>query len=230
LRTFRILLCWIMIAILPALLAQTQEGAVLYTKGLVWVNNSPVPGSTAIFPGNTIQTFEGALTNIVVTGSSIIVQPDSIVKFQGTYLELEHGSVRVQTTSGMAVHANCLRVGPSSNVATLFEVTDVNWTAHISAIKQDVNVTQFPTAGMSPQKIGGLKHITVAEGQILDHDDHCKGVDQGSPPDHGGVNTKYIGAAAAGGALLICLVVHCFGGSSPPPSPSKPCSGNETCN
>lgn len=230
-RTFRTLLCWAMIVFLPLALAAEDQRAVLYATGQVWLNNAPVSGPSAISPGSDIQTFPGTAANIVLTGSNVIIRPDSIVNFRGSFLILRHGAVEIQTSTRMAVHADCVQVTPAASEMTQFEVTDVNWTAHIVAVKNDVDVSQSATAVITPEKVNGLKHTTLSQGQSLDRDDHCKG-DTGPKTPNVASSHPYIiwGGAAAGGLILLCELLHCWGSNPPEPiSPWKPCSTN-VCN
>ncbi len=104
-------------------------------------------GSTATRPG-----FHGGISrgasrdqggfnaNLVLDGSTILLGPESVAKFQGDYLELDHGSVSVGTSKGFRVEVNCIRVVPVRNEWTQYEVSDVSGTVQVAARKDDVNV------------------------------------------------------------------------------------------
>src|ERR1700739_3318166 len=104
---------------LPLLAADTGS-AVLRSEGGVWVNGSEVAGSTVVFPGDLLETKPGFVANLDAEGSSVLIQPESIVKFQGTFLSLEHGSVSVGTSTSMSVQVNCIKVEPRSNERTQY--------------------------------------------------------------------------------------------------------------
>src|SRR5271156_7250391 len=117
---------WVMVLLFPLSLSAADTGAaILHTRGGVWVNGTEVADSTAIFPGDSLETKPGFVANLDAEGSSVLIQGQSIVKFEGNYLTLEHGSVAVGTSTSMSVHVNCLRVEPVSNDRTQFEVTDL---------------------------------------------------------------------------------------------------------
>ena len=137
----RTVLCWMMIAVIPASLLGADTGAaMLYGKGVVLLNGATLPNSSAIYPDDVIETKADSVANINVTGSTVMVMPDSIVKFKNNAISLEHGSVAVSTSSGMRVYVKCVTVIPVSNVPTQFDVTNTNGTVHAAARKSDVNI------------------------------------------------------------------------------------------
>ena len=68
----------------------------LYANGAAWLNGSHVPNASAIFAGDLVQTRSDSAANIHAPGSSITVFGDSLVKFEGASLKVEHGGVRLQ--------------------------------------------------------------------------------------------------------------------------------------
>ena len=82
-----------------SLMAADTRSAILHSDGGVWVNGNEVAASTAIFPGDVLETKPGFVANLDTEGSSVLIQPESIIKFEGTYLDLEHGSVSVGTST-----------------------------------------------------------------------------------------------------------------------------------
>ena len=98
----RNLLCYGIVAVLPTSLMAGETGAaMLYSNGTAWINGMPVPRSSALFPGDLVQTKSDALVNINATGSSVIVSSDSLVKYEGNAVSVEHGSVSVVTSKSM---------------------------------------------------------------------------------------------------------------------------------
>ncbi len=69
-----------------------------------------------------------------------MVMANSLVKFEGPAVELEHGAVRVTTSRGLAAHAGDVTVKPAGNSWTEFQVTDVDGRVQIAANKGDVTV------------------------------------------------------------------------------------------
>src|ERR1019366_4908984 len=139
---FRKMVSCVLVLIVPASLFAADSGAaMLYANGAAWLNGSHVPNSSAIFVGDLVQTRSDSAANIHAPGSSITVLGDSLVQFEGTSLKVEHGSVDVATSKGVATTAGDVRVAPASNAWTEFNVTDVDGTVKIAANKGDLLVT-----------------------------------------------------------------------------------------
>jgi hypothetical protein len=221
----RKLVAWLMLVLWPlSLTAQDKGSAVLRSQGGVWVNGFEISGSTVIFPGDTLETKPGFVGNIDAEGSAVQIQPVSIVKFQGTFLDLEHGAVSVGTSTAMSVHVKCIQVDPLSTERTQYEVGDVTGTMQIAARKNDVKITQTGTLKKPAVESGSSQNSIVHEGQQLSRDESavCGAPPSPTTPAHS-LNTKWleIGGGAAAAGIIICLLL-CKGSSSPPVSPSQP--------
>jgi hypothetical protein len=218
-------LCWVMALLCPlSLLAADTGGAVVHSNGGVSVNGTEVADSTAIFPGDVLETKPGFVANLDAEGSSVLIQPESIVKFQANSLNLEHGSVSVGTSTRMSVHANCIKIEPVSNERTQFEVADLSGIVQVAAKKNDVNITQsIPVKKAAPDS-NSPASATVHEGQQAARDEAtaCGAAPRPGGPLNG-LNAKWIeiGAAAGGGVLALCLLL-CKGSKSTSASPSEP--------
>ena len=68
----------------------------------VLVNKNPAPASIALFPNDLIETQKAVVARIEVTGSSADINPETVVQFEGNELVLDHGSLSVNTSRGMA--------------------------------------------------------------------------------------------------------------------------------
>src|SRR5258707_1480296 len=91
--------CGMVLAAFPlSLLAANPGAAMLYAKGTAWLNGGAVPMSSAIFPGDMVQTKSDSMANINASGSSVMVLADSLVKFEADGVDVIHG--RVVITSG----------------------------------------------------------------------------------------------------------------------------------
>jgi len=139
--------------------AADSASAMLYANGTAWVNGSAVPRSAAIFAGDMVQTRPDSSANLNASGSSVMVLADSLVKFQGPAVEIEHGAVRVSTAQGLATRAGEVTVKPAANSWTEFQVTDVDGRVQIVATKGDLTI----------QDQQGT--TTVQEGQQTTRDD-----------------------------------------------------------
>jgi hypothetical protein len=218
---FRKMVSCVLVLIVPASLFAADSGAaMLYANGAAWLNGSHVPNSSAIFAGDLVQTRSDSAANIHAAGSTITVLGDSLVKFEGASLTVEHGGVSVSTSKSVATIAGDVRVTPVSNAWTEFNVTDVNGTVRIAARKGDLTITDD----------NGTE--TLAQGQETTRDEQSDQRDSRNKKDKkravgavpaagGGVLNSPIaigaGAAAIGGVTIWVLTR-----SSNPMSPSTP--------
>ncbi len=134
--------CCLLAILFPAqmMLAGETASAMLYTNGATWLNGSEAPKSAAMFTGDLLQTRLDSTANIQSSGSNVMVLADSLVKFEGLAVELEHGAVRVTTSRGLAARVGDVTVKPAGNSWTEFQVTDVDGRVEIAANKGDVTV------------------------------------------------------------------------------------------
>jgi hypothetical protein len=220
----RIVISWTLVVLFPlSLFAGDAPSAVVHSKGGVWVNGAEVADSISIFPGDVLETKPGFVAELDVTGSAVLIRPESIVKFEGTALGLEHGSVSVGTSTMMRVHVNCIRVDPVSNDRTQFDVTDTTGTVRVAALKNDVNITQDGLRKTSSNSTSA-QSASVHEGEQATR---IEATSCGAPARPGtagsGMNTKWleVGGGAAGGVLVLCLLL-CKSSTQSSVSPSQP--------
>ena len=213
----------LLVVLLPfSSFAADSNAAMLYTYGAAWVNGVHVPRPTsAIFSGDLLQTRSDSVANINEAGSSITIHSDSLVKFEGASLRIEHGGATASTSKGIEMVAGDVKVSPSSSLDwTEFSVTDVDGTVRIAARKGDLTIND------------GEHTTTLAQGQETTRDENS-GTDSngkkrkrkaaaGATPAAGGgiMNSPYAvaaGGAAVGGVLLWVLLKN-----DEPASPTKP--------
>ncbi len=205
--SLRNLACWTMVAVLPASLwAADSSPAMLYAKGTAWINGSTVPRTSAVFPGDLVQTRSDSMASINASGSSVVVLADSLVKFEGSTVGLEHGGLTVATSKGLGTQVGDIEVVPASNGWTQFEVKRVSDdTVQVVAQKGDVKVSDGSTTS------------TLAQGQQMTVDNAVEKKKKkrrkggGAIPASGGavLDSPYViygGAAAAGGILTWVLL------------------------
>jgi hypothetical protein len=250
----RCFLCWVMLVIVPqSLLGQSspgqtgpgqaspgqispgqvspgqgaegqKAGAILHAQGGVWVNGYEARDSTAVFPGDLLETKPGSSANLTLDGSNVLIQPESVGTLQTNFLELDHGSVFVGTSKSFRVQVRCITVVPVLNEWTQYEVTNVSGNLQVAARKNDVNVER---------EMDGKKPLpgTIASNGTSVHEGEQKGFDLsaicGAPARPIGASStlspKWIAAGAAGAGVLICvLACHGSGGGNGSISPSAP--------
>lgn len=190
---FRGLVSGVLIVLFPvASFAADSNPAMLYTNGAAWINGAHVPRpSLAIFSGDLLQTRSDSVAHINESGSSVTVLADSLVKFEGSSVRIEHGGVTVSTSKQMGTTAGDVRVSPASDVWTEFNVTDFDGTIRIAARKGDLLVND------------GQNTVTLPQGQETTRDD--------TAPDSSGKKKKKqqagAPAAATGGILNSPLAI-----------------------
>jgi hypothetical protein len=199
--------CWMMIAVVPvSLWAADSSPAMLYARGTTWINGSAVPRTSAVFPGDMVQTRSDSVASINASGSNVVVLADSLVKFEGPAVALEHGSLKVATSRGLSTHTGEITVTPASSGWTEFEVKQISDdSVQIMAQKGDVTVSD------------GSSTSTLSQGQqtTVDNSGEKKKKKRrkvgGAVPASGGAVLDspiviYGGAAAVGGLLTWVLL------------------------
>jgi hypothetical protein len=207
----RNVVCWTMIVLVPASLLATDSGvAMARPYGTAWLNGTAVQQSSAIFPGDLVQTSSSSALKIRSSGSSVTVLPDSLVNFEGGAVGVQHGGVKLVTSKGMSARAGILTATPASSAWTEFELTDVNGTVHIVALKGDLQISD------------GAQTTTLAEGQQAtqtQEDSDQTQNKQGTPEEQKKKKKEIIifvsAIAAAATAGVVALVVE--SGPAPPP-------------
>ena len=114
----------------------------IYGRGKepVLLNGKPLLRSSAVFPGDSIQTPAESVATLDASGSGIVIYPDSEVKFEQNSLSLQHGSISVGTSKRMVATARKLTVTPASEAWTEFEVADTNGSIRVMASEGNIDV------------------------------------------------------------------------------------------
>jgi hypothetical protein len=148
-----------MISAPAALFAADPQGAVLYGTGSVYLNGAQISNSSAVSAGDVIQTRETGTASLNATGSSVMIDSNSVVRFQDGALALDRGGISVATSNGTTVYAHDFKIAPVSTAWTQFYVSRVSGTIQIVARKNDVSLTCGATTS------------TIKEGQQLSRED-----------------------------------------------------------
>jgi hypothetical protein len=149
----KILSC-LMVVIVPAALFAADSGlAMVYSNGTTQLNGISLPKSSAIFPGDLVQTATGSVAKINASGSSLIILSDSLVQFEGNAVKLERGGVTVSTSKALATRTGDVTVTPTASAWAQFDVTNVDGQIRITAQKGDLTVSD------------GAGTTTLAQGQ-----------------------------------------------------------------
>lgn len=203
--------------------AQETAGAMLHSSGFgVYVNDSAVPGSIAIFPNDLIKTQKNVAARIEATGSSADVNSETVVQFQSDELVLDHGSVTVNTTRGMRVRVGCITVTPvHDDQWTNYQVLDVNGKVTVSALKDDVYIDAHSKNTESIKERERGRSI-VRQGEQKSREEKCGGADlkYGEAATGSFLNSPYAIAAGVAGVVAIACFGLCH--NDDPLSPAKP--------
>ncbi len=198
-----------------AVLAQDTGAAVIYGTGSVFLNGAALSNSSAVTVGDVVQTKDNGVANINAPGATVVVESNTIVRFQSGGFALDRGSISVATGKGVSVFARDLKITPVSGDWTEFYVTRASGSIQIIARKNSVTVNCGPNSA-----------TTVREGQQISREDAA---DCGVLAKRGGaapaakapiLDSRWaeVGGLGAGGALLGWVLLH----SDDPVSPSGP--------
>ena len=170
-----------------------------------------------------LQTRADSVANINQSGSSITVLSDSLVQYEGSAVELEHGGVTVSTSRKLAAVAGDVTVAPAANSWTEFNVVDTDGTVRIAARKGDVTVNYGKETFTLAQG-----HETTRDESAPDSDSAKKGKKRNkremagaTPAAGGGILSSPI-AIGVGAAAVIGVTTWVLIKNDEPASPSKP--------
>lgn len=179
----------------------------------VFVNGSPVPASIAIFDGDFIETEKQAMARVEATGSSVNIDPETVLKFQVEEIILDHGSLSVFTGRALRVRVGCVTVTPvNPSIATTYEVLDRDGKVTVHAKKSDVYID---AKSKNQKEVTNPSHSSreiVRESEHKSREEKCGGAyvkGQNAPGVGGMLNSPWAigaGAAAIGGLTVWVLI------------------------
>jgi hypothetical protein len=212
----KILSCMMVVIFPAALFAADQPAAMLYTHGTALLNGDNIARSSAIFSGDLVQTSANSAANINASGSIVLVLNDSLVKYQGNAVELEHGGVTISTSKLLTTRAGDVTVSPATSVWTEFQVRDVDGTVQIAARKGDLTISDDTGT------------TTLAQGQETTRDEESdqhkkrkKRHDTGAPSAAKGGILNSPWAIGIGGGAIIGGTIFVLVKTEQPVSPSQ---------
>jgi hypothetical protein len=219
---WRNLVCGVMIVIVPvSLFAQNTTRALLRSDGGALLNSNPAPETSALFPDNLIQTPKGRIATIDAEGSSVTIEPETMLQFEGDELVLDHGTLHLNTARQMRVRVNCVSVIPVTADRTEYVVTDVDGKVKVAALKNDVKIHYAGSALRNSKQ--GSSDVIVREGEQATRDEHCgAAVEPKTGVDATGaiLNSPRVWIPTLAVVGLITCLGLCHGDD--PISPSKP--------
>jgi len=202
------------LATLATAAAQNTGIAVVFGSGGIYLNGAQLSNSNALIAGDVVQTRDNGSGMISAGGSSVALDSNTIVRFQGVRVALDRGAVKVASVQQISVNARDLNIEPTSKQWTQFYVTRASGMITTVALKNDVLVS-----------CGGAS-VTVKEGhQLSRYDaDNCglaRSANDVPAAAKGPILTSTRAAEAAlavGGGLAVWALWHC----DEPVSPDSP--------
>lgn len=130
----------IMVVALPSSMIMADvASAMLNATGTVTVNGSPVSRSTAVFPGDRIQTAGNGFATLTAEGTSVLMSGNSSLVLYEQQVDLGCGGAVINTMKGMSARAGNLVITPSAPNAK-FEIKQINGKLQVLAREGSVVV------------------------------------------------------------------------------------------
>jgi hypothetical protein len=201
-----------------ALFGAEQPAAMLYTHGTALLNGNTIARSSAIFSGDLVQTNASSAANINASGSIVLVLNESLVRYQGQAVSLEHGGVTISTSKLLATRVGSVVVSPAAGVWTEFEVRDVDGRVEIAARKGDLTISDDRGTTTLEQ---GQQTTRDETQQEQDNKKKKKRVAAAAAPGAVGGALNSPVAIGIGGAAILGVTAWVLVKSDDPASPSK---------
>ncbi|MFI5110682.1 MAG: hypothetical protein ACHP78_17805 [Terriglobales bacterium] len=206
----------LLVVLLPASLLAVNPAAMAYTRGAVLLNGVPAPESSAVFSGDRVTTGKSSAANLVLNGSSVVVDPESTVLYEGNSFVLQGGGASVMTSKSMAARHGHVSVVPAAAVETDYRVVQVQNNLVVTAELGAVKVVDKEGETLVPQ--GKVMTVAFAD------DDNPK--PRSAPPtpqgsSKGGAAVLIAVAAGAGAGVIVYLTTR--SSSCVSPDGSNPC-------
>ncbi len=177
-------LCSFMLLVFPAsmVLAESQA-AMAMVSGVVALNGAAMAGSTTIFSGDLLETGANSALTLNTKGSTILVGANSRIHYFGNSIELHLGSTQINTSMGMQLETETIKVEPNKTSAK-FRVERAPHAVVVAALAEEVRVNNNGETTVLPP---GTTMTLVEKDQ-----------DQTASPVGGPSNRKIFAIAAIG--------------------------------
>src|SRR3954471_11840827 len=113
--------------------------AMLRSNGGVSVNGSPVTPVTTVFAGDRIETAPNAAGSITVNGSSLLLNENSSMVFNGEGMDFQCGGGTIRTTQGLTSRYGRMLVKPANDAAR-YRVQQTGATLQVSALEGNLSL------------------------------------------------------------------------------------------
>ncbi len=193
---FKSLACLMILVVPLATVSAETAAAMLYSNGNFSLNGVSSPRSSAIMPGDRIDTRDAAVS-ITRSGTNVVIAPHSALIYRGDSVELASGAASIATSKGLAAQVQKIRIAPAAGSAT-YRVFRGDDQVLIAAVKGAVVVA------------GPAATRTVAEGATLavpDPEPQKPGAIPGAEQRGAGWNNKAAAAVVLGALIATGIIV-----------------------
>lgn len=163
------------------------NAAMLYSNGNFSLNGEAATRSSAILPGDRIQTPESTSVSLTRSGANVLVGSNSSVIYQGDAIEVASGNAMVSTSTRLSATVKDIKVSPAQDSGS-YRVTRSNGDITIDALKGNVLLAS------------GKENRTLAEGS------YASMPDPDAPQHKGGAVPAASRMGNAGSSLKIGLI------------------------
>ena len=191
-----------------AVLMAELPSAMLTPSGSVRLNGTVLPQSTGLFTGDVIDTLADSVGSLSRSGSSVVVDPDSSIRYQDDGVSVLKGMARVQTSKGMAAHAGRISVIPVSSDA-LFDVRTDGKTALIASREGALTLTDGSESFTLDPGYTAKVNVDVSQNQGQAPKPAAKGGEKKKKPP-----AWLIWVAVAAGAFAVACALTCGKGAA----------------
>ena len=182
------LACSLVLCLLAPSLSAETPAAMLYSTGNFALNGADGPRSSAIMPGDQIQTRAGASVSITSTGTNVLVGPNSSLTYDTGAIQFADGTAVVATSRSMAAEVRGVRVTPAKAAGTYRISRDGNRVI-IAALKGSLVLSE------------GSESHTLAEGRSAMMPEPIPQAVPGAQQPAGGTPSKKVGIVLGAIAL-----------------------------
>ena len=213
----RLVALLLMVVCPSAILMADRPSAMLQASGTVLLNGTPTRQSMSVFTGDLIDTADASVVSISRSGSSLIVDPNSSIRYQDDGFAILKGTARVRTSKGMTAHAGPVSVIPNGNTA-LFDVSSDGKTALVTSREGGLTLTDgVETASLAP---GYTAKINLDVSKDQDQGPKPAATTKGEPKKKKKLIIWIVASAVA--ATAIACGLACGGGGAAAVSPVTP--------
>ncbi len=188
------MLCYLMLAVFPASMTLAESHAAMaLVSGVAALNGSAMANSASIFAGDLLETGAHSALTVEANGSTILIGANSRLHYFGDSIELHLGTTQINTSKGMKLETDTVKVEPNNRMSAKFRVERAPRTVVIAALAEELRVDNNGETTVLPP--GGS--LTLVE----------KDQDETASPVRGPSNRKIFAVVAIGTGTAAGILV-----------------------